>query len=71
MGKQKEKPKQKDKYCCPSCGGEVSKKEYQAGKKECEEKDCERFGKPLEEMQYCAACEEYYTSDTAEEHSNC
>jgi hypothetical protein len=58
-------------YGCPGCGGEVSQKQYEAGQTTCNDENCVKFGEPLEEMQYCDSCNEYYGSNKAEEHVNC
>jgi hypothetical protein len=57
--------------CSGSCGGQVTEEQFNAGKKTCGDKNCERFGKPLEKMSYCAACDEHYTKDAAHMHSEC
>jgi hypothetical protein len=57
--------------CSGSCGGEVTEEQYLAGKKTCGDKSCYRYGQPLEKMSYCSACDEYYTKDAAEEHTEC
>lgn len=58
-------------YGCPGCGMEVTEEQFEQGQTTCDHETCERFGEPLEKMQYCVSCEEYFTSDTAEEHTEC
>jgi len=58
-------------YGCPVCGAEISEKEYRAGNTTCNDENCENYGEPLEKLEFCAACEEYYSADMAERHSEC
>ena len=57
--------------CTGSCGGEVTEAQYRAGQTKCGDKSCDRYGKPLEKMMFCSACNEYYASDSAQMHADC
>jgi hypothetical protein len=58
-------------YGCPGCGAEISENEYKKGQTTCNDKDCERYGEPFEQLQYCQACDEHYNADSADKHSEC
>jgi hypothetical protein len=57
--------------CKGSCGGEVTEEEFLAGQTTCADESCDEYGQPLEKMKYCSSCDEYYTSDSTEEHADC
>jgi hypothetical protein len=57
--------------CAGSCGGEVTEAQYKAGMTKCGDKSCERYGKPLEKLQFCSSCNEYYPNESAADHANC
>ena len=58
-------------YGCPECGGEVTEDQFLSGQTTCNDTTCDRYGQPLEKMSYCAACDEYYSEESSDEHSAC
>jgi len=58
-------------YGCSGCGAEITEKQFLAGQTTCQDESCERCGEPLEKMEYCASCDEYYDTNEAERHSSC
>jgi hypothetical protein len=58
-------------YGCPGCGSEVTENQFLAGQTTCSDTTCDSYGQPLERLSYCAACDEYYSEELADEHSMC
>ena len=57
--------------CEGSCGGEITEEQFNAGQNICNDQDCDCYGRPLEKMEYCSFCNEYYTPASSDYHGAC